>query len=40
MTAMHGQIKLGRWRPFTARQVLTPPDGYIWAATAGWPACR
>ena len=31
---MHGQIKLGRWRPFTARQVLTPPDGYIWAATA------
>src|SRR5437764_9169948 len=29
---MHGQIKLGRWRPFTARQVLTPPDGYIWAA--------
>ena len=29
---MHGQIKLGRWRPFTARQVLTLPDGYIWAA--------
>lgn len=29
---MHGQIKLGRWRSFTARQVLTPPDGYIWAA--------
>jgi hypothetical protein len=29
---MRGQIKLGRWRPFTARQVLTPPDGYIWAA--------
>jgi hypothetical protein len=29
---MHGQIKLGRWRPFTARQVLAPPDGYIWAA--------
>jgi hypothetical protein len=29
---MHGQIKLGRWRPFTARQVLTPPDGYLWAA--------
>jgi hypothetical protein len=29
---MHGQIKLGRWRPFTARQILTPPDGYIWAA--------
>jgi hypothetical protein len=29
---MHGQIKLGRWRSFTARQILTPPDGYIWAA--------
>lgn len=29
---MHGQIKLGRWRPFTARQVLAPPDGYVWAA--------
>ncbi len=38
--AMHGQIKLGRWRPFTAHQVLIPPDGYIWAATtrlAGLP---
>jgi hypothetical protein len=37
---MHGQIKLGRWRPVTARQVLTPPDGYLWAATtrlAGLP---
>jgi hypothetical protein len=31
---MHGQIKLGRWRPFTARQVLDPPGGYLWAATA------
>jgi hypothetical protein len=29
---MHGQIKLGRWRPFTARQVLALPDGYIWSA--------
>jgi hypothetical protein len=29
---MRGQIKLGRWRPFTARQVLTPPGGYLWAA--------
>lgn len=37
---MHGQIKLGRWRPFTARQLLTPPHGYIWAArtrVAGLP---
>ena len=32
--SMRGQIKLGQWRPFTARQVLAPPDGYIWAATA------
>jgi hypothetical protein len=31
---MSGQIRLGRWRSFTARQVLAPPDGYIWAATA------
>jgi hypothetical protein len=32
--SMRGQIKLGQWRSFTARQVLAPPDGYIWAATA------
>jgi hypothetical protein len=31
---MRGQIRLGRWRPFTAIQVLAPPGGYIWAATA------
>jgi hypothetical protein len=31
---MHGRIRLGAWRTFTARQVLAPPDGYIWAATA------
>jgi hypothetical protein len=31
---MHGTIRLGAWRRFTARQVLRPPDGYIWAATA------
>lgn len=31
---MRGTIKLGGWRPFTARQVLAPPEGYIWAATA------
>jgi hypothetical protein len=30
---MRGQIKLGRWRSFTARQVLSP-SGFIWAATA------
>ena len=31
---MHGTIRLRAWRRFTARQVLRPPDGYIWAATA------
>jgi hypothetical protein len=31
---MHGEIKLGAWRPFTARQLLAPPHGFIWAATA------
>jgi hypothetical protein len=31
---MHGRIRLGAWRSFTARQVLAPSDGYIWAATA------
>jgi hypothetical protein len=31
---MRGQIKLRTWRPFTARQVLAPPRGFIWAATA------
>jgi hypothetical protein len=31
---MHGQIRIGQWRPFTARQILAPPAGYIWAATA------
>jgi hypothetical protein len=32
--SMHGHIKLGSWRPFTATQVIAPPHGYIWAATA------
>jgi hypothetical protein len=31
---MHGQIRIGRWRGFTATQILAPPHGYIWAATA------
>lgn len=31
---MEGQIRLGSWRPFSARQVLTPPSGFIWAARA------
>lgn len=32
--SMRGHIRLGSWRPFTARQVLTPPEGFIWSATA------
>jgi uncharacterized protein YciI len=29
---MRGHIKLGRWLPFRARQVLDPHNGFIWAA--------
>lgn len=32
--AMHGQIRIGAWRPFTARQVLAAQRGFIWAARA------
>jgi len=32
---MHGHITIGRRLPFTARQVLAAPDGFIWAASAG-----
>jgi hypothetical protein len=31
---MHGRIKIGRWLPFTARQVLNPHEGTIWVAHA------
>jgi hypothetical protein len=31
---MHGEIRIGAWRPFTAHQVLAPGEGFIWAATA------
>ncbi len=32
---MSGQIRLGpSWRPFQARQILAPQDGFIWAAEA------
>lgn len=32
--SMHGEIRIGRWRPFRADQILTP-RGFIWAARAG-----
>lgn len=31
---MRGTIKLGRWLPFRARQVLNPHHGLVWAARA------
>jgi hypothetical protein len=31
---MRGQIKVGRWLPFRARQVLNPGRGFIWTARA------
>ncbi len=30
--SMHGTIRLGSWRPFTARQVILADAGFIWAA--------
>lgn len=35
--SMLGQIKLRRWRPFTAVQVITAGRGYIWAARTRLP---
>jgi hypothetical protein len=32
--AMRGQIKVGRWLPFRARQVLSPGHGFVWTARA------
>jgi hypothetical protein len=29
-----GQIKIGRWLPFRARQVLSPGRGFVWTARA------
>jgi Family of unknown function (DUF6920) len=31
---MRGQIKVGRWLPFRARQVLSPHHGFVWTARA------
>ncbi|WP_127125526.1 DUF6544 family protein [Georgenia sp. SYP-B2076] len=40
LLAMHGEILVGRWRPFTALQVLAPPEGFVWAGPAGRGATR
>jgi hypothetical protein len=29
---MHGRIKVGRWLPFRARQMLAPHRGFVWSA--------
>ena len=31
---MRGHIKIGRWLPFTAREVLAPHRGFVWRARA------
>ena len=31
---MRGQIKVGRWVPFRATEVLAPRSGFLWRATA------
>ncbi len=37
--AMHGDIRIGKWRAFTAQQIVAP-TGYIWAAESGNFALR
>jgi hypothetical protein len=32
---MHGRIKIGRWLPFRAHQLLAPRHGTVWMATVG-----
>jgi hypothetical protein len=31
---VHGEIRIGRWAPYTAVQRLSVSDGFVWAATA------
>jgi hypothetical protein len=31
---MHGEVRLGKWRSFTAVQRMTQTGGFVWAATA------
>ena len=32
---MTGEIRIGRWRPFRAVQILRPGRGFVWAPTVG-----
>lgn len=36
----HGEIKMGRWLRYRARQILTPPAGMVWAASTGMGPLR
>jgi hypothetical protein len=31
----HGEIKMGRWLRYRARQILAPPAGMVWTASTG-----
>jgi hypothetical protein len=31
-----GQLRLGRWLPTQAVEVVSPPSGFVWAARVGW----
>jgi hypothetical protein len=37
---MRGEIRLGTWRRFTARQVLAPPHGFVWRPGPGCSVSR
>jgi hypothetical protein len=48
LLSMRGRIKIGRWWPFEATQILRPLSGFVWAANArvagvpirGFDRCR
>ena len=31
---MHGTIRIGRWLPFRAHEVISPHTGFVWSARA------